>query len=101
MTTGRSPEPAVQAPPAKLVVRYVETTMAPEVRAAAGLRHTKTLTRWREVKTAKKAAVKDFTTKLDALDEQALSLENATRAKDGDLVSLPMPCKEAPVYRED
>ena len=39
--------------------------------------------------------------RVDTLDTQALSLETATRAKDGELVSLPMPCKEQPLYRED
>ena len=95
------PSLSLSVPTAKLVVRYVETEMTPEVRASAGLRHTKTLTKWREVKAAKKQAVADFAIKLDTLDTQALSLETATRAKDGELVSLPMPCKEQPLYRED
>jgi hypothetical protein len=101
MTTSRSPAPAVQAPPGKLVVRYVETLMAPEVRAAAGLRHTKTLTKWREVKAQKKEVMAAFADKLDLLDKQALSLEMATREKDGSPVSLPMPCMERPLYREE
>jgi hypothetical protein len=94
-------QPTLTTPVAKRTVRYVETTMTPEVRASAGLRHTRTLTKWRAVKAAKKDAVKDFTAKLDELDMQALSLENATKEGDGVSVALPMVCKEVPLYREE
>ena len=95
------PSPSVRTQPGKITVRYVEATMAPEVRAAANHRHTRTTAKYREVKGQKKEALAEFTLKLDTLDKQALSLEMATLAKDGDVVSLPMACLEQPTYREE